>query len=204
MRNTPASMRKNSTHTTQLLSQMPVWTPRAMFVHSMPSHTTVETENATDANWSTASEPTRRMPSGEKRRSTMRNTATVGTPIVRIQSMPELQTEPNGMSTDDTGTSTHTEKNDTMKATSQTPRRATSRIVNGPMPYCASDAAPRSPSSAARSWAPGSVASPSVDGVSPDTDSKPVSLDATSARSPSVAMLGSGAELGVMRSSLTS
>ena len=64
-----------------------------MFAQSHVSHTTAETENATDANWSTPSEPTRRMPSGEKRRSTMRNTATVGTPIVRTHSSPVVQTE---------------------------------------------------------------------------------------------------------------
>ena len=64
-----------------------------MFDHSQVSQTTAETENATDANWSTASEPTRRMPSGENRRSTMRKTATVGTPIVSTHSMPVVHTD---------------------------------------------------------------------------------------------------------------
>ena len=64
-----------------------------MFDQSQVSHTTAETENATEANWSTASEPTRRMPSGEKRRSTTRNTATLGTPIVSTHSMPVVHTD---------------------------------------------------------------------------------------------------------------
>ena len=49
---TPAAMRITSTQTTQLLSQTPVAAPRAMFAHSQLNHTTAETENATDANWS--------------------------------------------------------------------------------------------------------------------------------------------------------
>src|SRR3546814_6605201 len=40
--------------------------------HSHVSHTRAATENATDANWSIASDPTRRMPSGDSRRSTSR------------------------------------------------------------------------------------------------------------------------------------
>ena len=51
-------------------------------------HHGAATENATEANWSMPSDPTRRMPSGEKRRSTMRKTAAVGTPIRSTQSMP--------------------------------------------------------------------------------------------------------------------
>ncbi len=60
------------------------------------------------------------MPSGEKRRSTIRKTATVGTPIVRIQSSPLVQTEPPNSSCA-IACSLATEKNDTTNATSQTP-----------------------------------------------------------------------------------
>ena len=73
---------------------MPVSIATTTLRHSSVSQTTADTENATEANWSIPSEPTRRMPSGEKRRRTIRKTATVGTPIVRIQSSPFVHTEP--------------------------------------------------------------------------------------------------------------
>ncbi len=61
---------------------------KATVSQTYESQTTAETEKATDANWSIPRDPTRRMPVGESRRSTMRKTAIVGTPIVRIHVSP--------------------------------------------------------------------------------------------------------------------
>jgi hypothetical protein len=65
----------------------------ATFVQSQVSHTTDDTENATGRELIDPERATRRMPSGEKRRRTIRNTAIVGMPIVSTHSRPEVQTE---------------------------------------------------------------------------------------------------------------
>ena len=62
-------------------------------LHRMPSQMMVDTVKVTDANWSMPSEPTRRMPCGDSRRSAIKKTAIVGAPIVSTQSMPPFHTE---------------------------------------------------------------------------------------------------------------
>ncbi|QTV80953.1 hypothetical protein [Microbacterium sp. NIBRBAC000506063] len=62
------------------------------------------------------------MPCGERRRSTSRNTATVGTPIGTIHCRPRPQIE--GWEPQYSG------KNDTTKARSHTPTMMSSRSVN--------------------------------------------------------------------------
>ena len=121
------SMSASSTQITHVRTQRPLSIPNATVSQTSCSQTIAATENATDANWSIPSEPTRRMPVGERRRRTMRKTATVGTPIERIQRMLAVHTELKRPSS--------IEKNETTNAISHTPTRATSRIENGPTPY---------------------------------------------------------------------